>query len=220
MNLTKFHVACYASIILLIALGGLLPARTIVRGGPTAQVCLFVTTQLLEAKIAILVFFRKLDGLRCSSYHAIAKWTEKALLLLFFAALGVLIFNQANEIAGRSYFGVFFAFFAFFAIFVALIAAVTVAMIPDPFTTKGIWIVFAFVLAYLIIFLVLPFVEETTADVVLSSVICIIFANLAVSTWIVATTPVVVAHEEEELRGLSIPLEATVGTRNDYHLAV
>ena len=82
MNITKLHVACYASIILLIALCGFLPARTIVRGGPTAQVCLFVT-KLLVANVAILVFFRKLDGLNCSSYHVIAKWTEKALILFF-----------------------------------------------------------------------------------------------------------------------------------------
>ena len=49
---------------------------------------------------------------------------------------------------------------------------------------------------------------------------CIIFANLAVSTWIAATTPLIAAHEDEEIIEHSVPLQGTVGTRNDSHLDV
>jgi hypothetical protein len=45
---------------------------------------------------------------------------------------------------------------------------------------------------------------------------CIIFANLAVSIWIVATTPLIAAHEDEEIKEHSVPLQGTV----DGHLDV
>ena len=94
-------------------------------------------------------------------------------------------------------------------------------MAGNSFTMKDIWIAFAFAIADLFIFLVLPFVEENTADVVLNSTICIVFANLTVSTWIVATTPLIAAHEDEEIKEhSSVPLQGTVGTRNDGHLDV
>jgi hypothetical protein len=45
---------------------------------------------------------------------------------------------------------------------------------------------------------------------------CIIFANLAVSTWIVATTPLIAAHEDGKIKEHSVPLQGTV----DGHLDV
>jgi hypothetical protein len=220
---TKLQVASIASILLIVAFAApiiAVGAVGAVEDGCTIGLCGIIALVLLIASFAILFFLRKL-GLQNSRYHAICQWTCVSSWGVF-AALQVMQSYQQSDYLSVVYWGSLSYIFAMYSYKTFVVAARSSSfhlknniqdqeLIFDIPNSAAILIVFAFAIFLLIPFAIAAFTYDNIAVATLGAVESIVLAMLAVSSWIVATTPMV-AHDESETL---VPQEDTAETSNN-----